>query len=186
MALKSLSGAYLKILAAFNSVLAGADRTSMKGTDDSQVGSLESNLPISLGTGVSQAQQVYMDQRTLTASASELLNFSGGAAGGAVAIKNPHGQTITGTKLIGLVIQIVTADVGLAIGGDGTYDITTMKGANGDIENVPAGGSWAVAAGAADATGFAIATDEVLKVANPSGAKSVVYNIFALFMGTAA
>jgi hypothetical protein len=186
MALSALT-ATLKAFVSFSSTLAGADRPSLKGKDDVQTDAVEKTASLTLGTGALQANQLFADTRTLTSGATELLNVSGGATGSAVAIKNPHGLTITATKIVAMAIVNTSLTYGLTIFGQGSADITSMVKANGDGIIIPPGGMYLIgpATGSTDAVGFVVATDEVLSVAG-DGAHTGTYQIAMFLVGTAA
>lgn len=183
--------ARIAVQTSYTSTLAAANRTAVRNVDDVQSGVIPlTQLLLTLGTGAAKAQQIFDDTRELGESSSELLMFNGTGAGG-VACLNPHGLTITGTKLKALVIintGVPGTNADIEIGGDATYDVTALFGTNSAAGklNIPCGGFFIWGVNSADANGVAIATNESLKINNADGAKHALYQIIAFMEGTAA
>lgn len=134
----------------------------------------EKEFDFSNGTGASQADEVFLDHRTLAASTSENLDLNTGT------LKDAFGNSVALTKLKALVIR---ADPGntndVVIGAAGSNPITSIMGATGTA-NVKPGGI--VVFVAPDVNGYAItpATAMVLKVANSGAGTQVIYDIIAI------
>lgn len=131
------------------------------------------------GTGANQADQMWHDQRTLTA-ASEELDLSGG---GAVALVDGFGDTLTFVKIRCVLIQNLNTTSGhdLTVGAAAATQFVGWFGAVTETTTVDPEGimlqwspsdGWAVGAGASD----------MLKI--DAGANTITYNI--VILGTSA
>jgi hypothetical protein len=185
MALSALTGT-LKAFVSFSTTLAAAGRQSMRGTDEVQSASLEKTASISLGTGALQANQLFADSRAIAGSAAvDLLNVSGGNTG--TAIKNPHDQTITATKIVAIAIVNTSLSYALKVFGHATLDVASIVGASGDKITIRPGGMLLIgpATGSTDTVGYAVSTNEVLQLCG-DGTNIATYDIVMFLVGTAA
>lgn len=130
------------------------------------------------GTGALAANQIYIAQRTLTATSTEDINmydFSGAL--------DPVGNAITMAGIKLLIIQntaTVAADT-LTIGNKATSAAwTSIFNDNEDRVKIRGGGSLILLA--PDAAGYAVvnSTNHLLKILNDSASNSVTYNIIAI------
>ena len=176
MALQTLA-ATLKFILTLGSSFAASSRSTARLSDDSDSVNISVVQGLTLGTGAKAANQYFQDVRTLAASTAELLNISNGAAGGAVALLNPYAEAVAFAKITGILIVNTSTTGTLTIGGDATYDLTTLFGANADKVRIRPGGTFFMNVGDADATAMAVATDEVLKISNEDGANALTYQI---------
>jgi hypothetical protein len=125
------------------------------------------------GTSSNQANMFWADTRTLTASSSDDLDVAGG-------LTNAFGDTITFTKLKGIIVFAAAANTNnVLIGGDAA-SIATLTGNINDVIVVRPGGFFAVCA--PDATGYAVTatTADILQIANSAGSTSVTYDIILI------
>jgi hypothetical protein len=135
------------------------------------------NMPLTSGTGASQANQVFVDTRTLTASSSENLDLAG-------ALTNAFGSTITFTKIRALIIKADSGNTNdVVVGGHGSAAVASIFADTSDKIKVRPGGLFVLTA--PDATGMAVTatTADMLTVANSAGSTSVSYTV--IIIGTA-
>lgn len=122
------------------------------------------------GTGANQANQIFADQRSLTATTSEDLDLSG-------ALTDAFGATIIFAKIKAIIVSAASANDGsIEVGGAAANGFNSWVGATGDFVSVKAGGSFAIIA--PDATGYAVTagTGDLLKI-NNTGASAGTYDI---------
>ena len=123
------------------------------------------------GTGLGQADRIFHDNRTLTASATEDLDLAG-------VLVDAFGATLTFARIKAL---IVAADAGntnnVIVGGAATNQFLTWVGAATHTVTVRPGGVLLLAA--SDATAYVVtaATGDLLRIANSAGGTSVSYSI---------
>lgn len=127
----------------------------------------------SSGTGANQANALWYDDRTLTASASENLDLN-------ASLTDAFGNSITCTKLKALIVKAATGNTNNVLVGGGSTTITTIFSATNDQAIVRPGGIFIFTA--PDATGAALTAGsaDVLSVTNSSGSTSVAYDIFVV------
>lgn len=126
------------------------------------------------GTSANQANMMWADTRTLTASSTEDLDVAGG-------LTNAFGDTVTFTRLKGIIVFAAAANTNnVLVGGDGTAAIASLTSNVNDIIVVRPGGFIALVA--PDATGYAVTatTADILQVANSAGSTSVTYDIILI------
>ena len=126
------------------------------------------------GTGASQAKEVITDTRTLSASASEDLDLSGG-------FTDVFGNTVAFDKIKALIF---VADAGnsndVVIGGAASNAVSTIFGATTHTIKLKPGGMIALVAPDANGYDITAATADLLKVANGGAGSSVTYTIVAV------
>lgn len=153
-----------------------AGGTLSKDTDLStltQVFNYSQTYTLANGTSANQANMMWMDTRTLTASSSDSLDVYGG-------LTDAFGATINFTRLKGIIIFAAAANTNnLLIGGDAA-SIATLVGNINDVLVIRPGGFLAICS--PDATGYAITltTADILKIANSAGSTSVTYDIILI------
>lgn len=131
-------------------------------------------VPFTDGTGINQADRLWTDTRTLTASSSENLDLAGG-------LTDPYGATITFARIR---LMLVRADGGntnnVIVGGAASNPWATWAGGTAPTVTVPPGGCFVIAA--PGTTGFTVtaATGDILKVLNSGAGTSVTYTIVLL------
>jgi hypothetical protein len=141
--------------------------------------SLTSSVALATGTGAGQADKVFADTRTLSASATEDLDLAG-------VLTDALGTAITFARIKAV---IVTADA------DNTNSVQITRPASngvplfmaaGDGIALRPGASFAWFAGDADATGVAVTagTGDLLTLTNSAGSTGVTYSV--LIVGCSA
>mgnify|MGYP001594440543 CR=1 FL=1 len=129
---------------------------------------------LSTGTGANQASNLYHDDRTLTASASENLDLAG-------SLTNGFGVTLTFTAIKAMLVRAKSTNTNnVQVGGAASNAWATWVGNSTDIVSVKPGGTLLIIA--PDATGFAVTagTGDILTIANSAGSTSVIYEIILL------
>lgn len=122
------------------------------------------------GTSADQANMMWSDQRTLTASSTENIDLAG-------SLTNAFGDAITFTKLRGIIIYAASGNTNNVLLGGDAASISTLVGNINDIIVIRPGGMFAAIA--PDATGYAVTatTADIIKIANSAGSTSVTYDI---------
>lgn len=144
--------------------------------------SLVKNYAISLasGTGAGQADRIWTDTRTLTASSTEDLDLAGTLA-------DAFGVSTVFVKVKGLLVAAAAANTNnVIVGGAASNGFIAWVGAATHTVTVRPGGVLALFAGAADLNGYGVTagTADLLKIANSGGTTSVIYDI--AIIGTSA
>lgn len=125
------------------------------------------------GVGANQADLLFVDERTLAASATEDLDLAG-------VLTDAFGATITMAEVVAIFIFADADNTNNVIVGDATAPVPLFGGTNPTFSVKP-GGFFAV--GAPNAAGLltvgAGATDD-LKIANSSSGTGVTYSIAVL------
>lgn len=135
---------------------------------------------LSSGTGVGQADLLFHDQRTLSASATENLDLSGSLA-------DAFGATLAFVKVKAIVFVAASTNTNnVIVGGDVTNTFFPMFGAETDSLILRPGATFALIAGVGDSTGYAVTagTADLLKVTNSAGTTGVTYDVYVF--GTSA
>lgn len=123
------------------------------------------------GTGLGQADRIFHDRRTLSASATEDLDLAG-------VLVDPFGATITFARIKALIIAADPGNTNNVIVGNATTNgFISWVGAATHTVTVRPGGLLLLAA--ADATAYAVTagTADLLKVLNSAGGTSVTYDV---------
>jgi len=126
------------------------------------------------GVGVNQADRLFTDQRTITASANDDLDL-------AAVLTDAFGQVITFARVKAILIVAAAANVNdLVVGAAAANAFVGPFGASTHTIKVRPGGMLLLAC--ADATGWAVTagTGDILRVANGAGGSSVVYDIIII------
>jgi hypothetical protein len=129
------------------------------------------SIGLSTGTGANQADKIFHDQRTLTASSTENLDLAG-------VLVDAFGTTITLLRVKVLLVYAAAANTNnVLVGGAASNQFINWVGDPTDVVVVRPGGLFLTVA--PDATGFAVTpnTGDLLKVANSAGGTSVTYDI---------
>lgn len=121
------------------------------------------------GVAADMADMVFADERTLTASSSETLDFQG-------SLLNPLGGVFTPVKLRGLYIEADPANTNNVTVGNATNPILVF-GVGTGVQSIKPGGCLLIV----DPAGITVtaATADELKVLNSAGGTSVTYRILA-------
>ncbi len=128
------------------------------------------------GSGANQANKIFSDTRTLAASATENLDFSG-------SLLDPLAGAVVFTKIRAIVIQAAAANVNdVVVGGllTGAFGLASLFGLDGSSVKVKPGGLFMLVA--PDVNGYAVAagTADLLKILNSAGGTGVDYTILVL------
>jgi hypothetical protein len=126
---------------------------------------------LSNGTGANQANALWLDTRTLAASATENLDLAG-------VLVDAFGNTLTFTKIKAVLVEADDTNVNdVVLGGAGSNPWLAPFGDASDTIKVKPGGFIMMVA--PDANGLAVvaSTGDILKVANSAGSSGVTYTI---------
>lgn len=134
---------------------------------------IEKLLAFTDGTGANQADIIWADERTISASGSEDLDLAG-------ELSDALGATVAAAELVALLVIADAGNTNDVVLGDATAPIPLFGGTNPTFSVKP-GGVFLVAApnAAGQLTVGAGSTDD-LKVANSSSGTSVTYKIAVL------
>lgn len=128
---------------------------------------------LATGTGAGQADLLFQDTRTLAASASEDLDLAG-------VLADAFGSTLTFVRLKFVIVSAADANTNnVLVGGVASGVASFLSPAATGIVTVRPGAVFAVFAGQADATGYAVtaASADLLHIANSGGTTSVTYDV---------
>lgn len=137
-------------------------------------------VSLASGTGAGQADLIFSDTRTVNASSNDDLDLAGG-------LTDAHGATLTFAKIKGLIVTAAAGNTNnVLVGGDATSTFLTWVVAEPDAVILRPGASFALFAGVADATGYAVtaSTGDLLRISNSGAGTSVTYDI--VIIGTSA
>lgn len=129
------------------------------------------------GTGANQADLMFADQRTLSASATENLDLAGG-------LTDAFGTTLTFAKIKAIMVRAAPGNTNdVVIGGAASNAFVGPFGGTTPTVAVKPGGFLLLFA---PATGWTVtaSTGDILKVANSSSGTSVTYDV--VLIGTSA
>jgi hypothetical protein len=129
------------------------------------------NYSLANGTSANQANMVWLDTRTLTASSTEDLDLAGG-------LSDAFGNTVTFTRIKAIIISASSANTNnVVVGGDGTAAFVNWVSDATDKLVVRPGGTLCLVS--PDSTAYAVTatTADILQVANSAGSTSVTYDI---------
>lgn len=132
------------------------------------------------GTGVGLADKVFHDTRTLVASATEDLDLAG-------SLLDAFGDAFTPAKIKALIVSAAAGNTNnVLVGGVSAGLSTILTPAATGIAVVRPGATFAVFAGAADSTAYAVTatTADLLHIANSSSGTPVTYDV--IIIGTSA
>jgi len=132
---------------------------------------------LSNGTGASQADKLFSDQRTIAPSGNDDLDLAG-------VLVDPLGGTITMARIKGLIVVAAAANTNTVVMGLGSNPITTILGGTTPTLTIRPGGFMALFAPDAVAYVVTAATADILRFAN-SGAGTVV-NYDIIIFGSSA
>lgn len=133
--------------------------------------SYNKTFTITNGTGANQADKMFHDQRTLSASATENLDLAG-------VLADLFGDTITLARIKALIVYAAPGNTNdVLVGGAAANQWLSWVGDATDVVKVKPGGILVLVA--PDATGYVVAggTADQLKIANSAGSTSVTYDI---------
>ncbi len=162
-------------MATLTATLTAAISALYQGTHD--VGDLAHNarpgatISLASGTGANQANAMWADTRTLTASSTENLDL-------AAVLTDAFGTALTFTKVKAILVMAAAGNTNnVVLGGAASNAFINWVGDATDVINIRPGGVFMLAA--PDATAYAVtaSTGDILKVANSSSGTSVTYTI---------
>ena len=136
---------------------------------------VQQSVALATGTGAGQADLLFTDQRTIAASGSEDLDLAG-------VLADALSATLTFARVKGLYIAAAAGNTNnVVVGAASSNAWATLLNAAGTVALRP-GASLLVAAGVADATGYAVTagTGDLLQVANSGGGTAVTYDIIVV------
>lgn len=130
-------------------------------------------LDLASGTAAGQADKIFHDTRTLTASSNEDLDLAG-------VLSDALGGSLTFVRIKGLVVAAAASNTNnVVVGGAASNGFITWVGAATHTVTLRPGAVLALMAGPADATGYVVtaATGDLLRIANSAGTTGVTYDI---------
>lgn len=133
--------------------------------------SVVKNVMLANGTGANQADKVFSDQRTLTASATEDLDLAG-------VLTDAFGATITFARIKVIMVSASSSNSNnVLVGGAASAQFINWVSDPTDKVVIRPGGVLLLAC--SDATGYAVTatTGDLLRIGNSAGGTSVVYDI---------
>lgn len=128
-------------------------------------------IPLASGTGADQADQLWTDTRTLTASSTEDLDLAG-------SLVNALGATVTFARVRALYVEAAVGNANnVLVGGASSNGFINWVADATDKVVVRPGGFLLLAN--RDATGYAVtaSTGDLLRIGNGGSGTSVTYNI---------
>lgn len=153
-------------------LLATLTKTADLGAVPKDVLDFQKRVTLRTGTAAGQADKLWYDERTLSASATEDLDLAG-------VLADTFGTTFTSARVKALVVAAAAGNANnVVVGAASSNAWATLLGATGTVTVRP-GATVAMCVGVADATGYAVTagTGDLLKVANSAGGTSVTYQI---------
>jgi hypothetical protein len=164
-------------MAASASVVAKITGTLTDSADlQAQTSALISALTFALtdGSGANHINQMWSDQRTLSASATEDHDLAGG-------LTDVYGNTITFTKIKAILVSAAAANTnGVEVGGAAANGFDSWVGAAEDHVIVKPGGVLLIVAPDADGYAVTAGTGDLLTITNDAGSTAVTYDIVLL------
>lgn len=128
---------------------------------------------ISNGTGANQANMMFSDERTLTASSSEELDLAG-------SLSDAFGNTITFTTIKAIYIEADSDNTNnVEVGGSASNAFVLFDNPT-DILPIRPGGCFLIADFGANGYDVTAGTGDLLKIANSAGSTSVTYKIILI------
>jgi len=128
------------------------------------------NYSFTNGTGANQANQVFADTRTLSASATEDLDLAGG-------LTDSHGVTLTFTKIKAIIIKAAAANTNnVQVTRPASNGLVLFMAASDGIALTP-GACFAFVAPDANGVAVTAGTGDLLTITNSAGTTGVTYDI---------
>lgn len=131
-------------------------------------------VKLASGTGANQADLLWCDERTISASSSENLDLAG-------SLTDAFGATLTMVEVVAIIISASSGNTNdVVVGAAGSNPLPLFGGTSGTIAVRP-GGLFVIAApNAAGQVTVTAGTGDILKVANSSSGSSVTYKIMVV------
>lgn len=128
-------------------------------------------IRLASGTAIDQADRLWTDRRTLTASSEDLLDLAG-------VLTDAFGATITFARIKALMVLGAAANPGqLIVGAATTNGVVGPFGAASHSVRVPPGGLFLIATPDLVAYPITAGTADILRVSNSSASASATYDI---------
>ena len=131
--------------------------------------SVNAILDLLTGTAAAQADLVFADTRTISASSSENLDLAGG-------LTDPFGAAITFAEIVAILVKPAAANTNnVLVGGAASNGFSTPFGDATDVIKVTPKGFLMLVSD----EGYAVtaSTGDILKIANSGSGSSVTYDI---------
>jgi hypothetical protein len=136
------------------------------------------SIGMSSGVGIGQADKIFTDHRTISASGTDDLDVNAGG------LLDPLGQVFTVARLKLIIVKAASTNVNNVVMGVGTNPITTILGGTTPTLNIRPNGLLVLAAPDATAYGVTAATADVLRFANSGAGTSVDYDVILVGAST--
>ncbi len=135
---------------------------------------LTNNRTLATGTGNNQADKVFVDQRTLSASSSEDLDL-------AAVLTDAYGDVVTFVRVKAIIVKAASGNTNnVLVGGASSAQMINWVGDATDVIVVRPGGIFLLACNDATAYPVTATTGDLLKIANSSSGTSVTYDIIII------
>lgn len=133
---------------------------------------LQLNLPVTFadGVGASQAQKLFCDTRTLTASSTENIDLAG-------SLTDAFGATLTFAEIKAIIVSADSGNTNNVVVGGAASNAFPLFGDATDTISVKPGGFFAIVDPSAGGYTVTAGTGDILKIANSSSGTSVIYTI---------
>ena len=122
------------------------------------------------GIGIDQANQMWSDSRTLTASATEDLDLAG-------VLTNAFGTTLTFTSIKAIVIKALSTNTNDVIVVGAASNAFLLFGDATDTISIKPNGAFGITNPEANGYTVTVGTGDILKITNSAGSTSVTYEI---------
>lgn len=131
-------------------------------------------LQFASGTAANQADILWGDERTISASSSENLDLAG-------VLTDAFGAAVAAVELVAILIIANAANTNnVVVGGAASNAVPLFGGTLGTISVPPGGFFYAAGPGAAGLCTVTPSSGDILKVANSAGGTGVTYQIIIL------
>lgn len=140
------------------------------GTDPTYNFKAGRTIELTNGTGASQADMVFADQRTITASSNEDLDVAGGS------LTTAFGATFTIAELKALMVCASSSNTNNVVLGGDANSVPFLSTAATTVSIKP-GGCFQLVDPSAGGVAVTASTGDILQIANSGAGTSVVYDI---------
>ena len=135
--------------------------------------SYKAQTDLSSGVAANQADVIWADQRTLSASATESLDLKGGG------LVDAFGTAINPVKLRGIIITAASTNTNNVVVGNDTNHVPFLSAVTSTVTIQP-NGTFVLTAPALAGIAVTAGTGDIIKVTNGGAGTSVTYNIILL------
>lgn len=132
------------------------------------------------GSAAGLADRLFTDTRTIAASSNDDLDLAG-------VLTDAFGAVLTFARIKALIVSAATANTNnVVVGGSASNPVTSFMTGTTPATIIRPGATWALIAGQADATGYAVtaATADILRVSNSGAGTPVTYDIIIVGSST--